>query len=367
MVDFLNIKKINERYEQELVDACSRVIRSGWYIQGNELTEFEREFSDHMGVEHTIGVANGLDALVLVLRAWKEMGKLNDNDKIIVPANTYIASILAITENNLIPVLAEPDNETFNLSLEGIIKAWDSDVKGILPVHLYGQIAPMREIMQFAKEKNLLVLEDSAQAHGASIDGIKAGAWGDASGFSLYPGKNLGALGDAGVITTKDADLAYVLKALRNYGSHKKYENLYVGCNSRLDEIQAAMLRVKIKYFDQDTELRRAIANKYLSDIHNPLVRLPTVAKKEEHVWHLFVIRTEHRELFQKHLERNGVQTLIHYPVPPHKQKAYSKWNDKELPVTEKIHKTVLSIPLDPTMSDTDVVTVINAINSFTL
>lgn len=367
MVDFLNIKKINERYERELVDACSRVIRSGWYIQGNELNEFEREFSQHMGVEHTVGVANGLDALVLVLRAWKEMGKLKDNDKIIVPANTYIASILAITENNLIPVLVEPDNKTFNLSIEGVMKSWDRNVKGILPVHLYGQIAPMREIMQFAKEKNLLVLEDSAQAHGASIDGIKAGAWGDASGFSLYPGKNLGALGDAGVITTNDADLVYVLKALRNYGSHKKYENLYVGCNSRLDEIQAAMLRIKLKYLDQDTELRRGIANKYLSDIQNPHVELPSVGKEEEHVWHLFVIRTEHRELLQKHLERNGVQTLIHYPVPPHKQKAYSEWNDKELPVTEKIHKTVLSIPLDPTMSDADVVTVINAINSFTL
>lgn len=367
MIDFLNIKKINERYEQELLDACSRVILSGWYIQGNELNQFEREFSQFIGAEHAIGVANGLDALILVLRAWKEMGKLKDNDKIIVPANTYIASILAITENNLTPVLVEPDNKTFNLSIEGIMKSWSNDVKGILPVHLYGQIAPMHEIMQFAKEKNLLVLEDSAQAHGASIDGKKAGTWGNASGFSLYPGKNLGALGDAGVITTNDADLANVLKALRNYGSHKKYENLYVGCNSRLDEIQAAMLRVKLKYLEQDTELRRAIAGKYLSNIHNPYVELPSVENQEEHVWHLFVIRTEYRELLQKHLELCGIQTLIHYPVPPHKQKAYSAWNNKQLPITEKIHNTVLSIPLDPTMSDSDANSVINAINSFTL
>jgi dTDP-4-amino-4,6-dideoxygalactose transaminase len=367
MVNFLNIKRVNGQYEQELQNACERVIRSGWYIQGNELSEFEREFAQFIGVEHAIGVANGLDALILVLRAWKELGKLKDGDKVIVPANTYIASIMAITQNGLIPVLVEPDDKTFNISYEGLISSWDEGVKAILPVHLYGQISPMHEIMRFAQEKKILVLEDCAQAHGASIKGVKAGTWGDAAGFSLYPGKNLGALGDAGVITTNNAELANVLRALRNYGSHKKYENLYVGYNSRLDELQAAMLRVKLTHLDHETELRRVIANKYLKDINNPAVDLPTVVAQEGHVWHLFVIRTEHRELLQQHLRSCEVETLIHYPIPPHKQKAYSEWSSLQLPITEKIHTTVLSLPLDPTMTDAEVVQVIEGVNSFVI
>lgn len=367
MVNFLNIKRINEQYEQELQNACARVISSGWYIQGNELVEFEREFAQFIGVKHAIGVANGLDALILVLRAWKELGKLKENDKVIVPANTYIASIMAITQNGLIPVLVEPDDKTFNISYEGLISSWDESVKAILPVHLYGQISPMHDIMRFAQEKNLLVLEDSAQAHGASIGGVKAGAWGDAAGFSFYPGKNLGALGDAGMITTNDAELAEALKALRNYGSHKKYENIYIGYNSRLDEIQAAMLRVKLAYLDHETELRRAIADKYLTQINNPFVELPAFVTNEGHVWHLFVIQTDHREKLQAYLSSRGIQTLIHYPLPPHKQKAYEYLNHLSLPVTESIHNRVISLPMDPTMSEDEVAKVISAVNDFQL
>ncbi|WP_312739406.1 DegT/DnrJ/EryC1/StrS family aminotransferase [Cedecea neteri] len=365
MINFLNLKNVNNKYEQELLSACERVIKSGWYIQGEELNAFENEFAEYCGVEHAVGVANGLDALILVLRAWKEMGKLKDNDKVMVPANTYIASVMAITQNNLIPVLVEPDSKTFNLTYEGLTEHWEEGIKAILPVHLYGQISPMPEIIKFAQEKQILVLEDSAQAHGASIAGKKAGAWGDASGFSFYPGKNLGALGDAGMITTNDPELATVLKALRNYGSHKKYENIYIGYNSRLDEIQAAMLRVKLPYLDKETEQRRWIANKFLSEIKNPHIQLPALSKSEEHVWHLFVIRTNYRKELQQYLTENGIQTLIHYPIPPHQQQAYKQLNHIELPVTESIHRQVLSLPMDPNLSANDVDFIIKIINSF--
>lgn len=365
MIDFLNLKRINAQYEMELKDACSRVIDSGWYIMGTELKEFENEFASWCGVKHTIGVANGLDALILVLRAWKEMGKLNDGDEVIVPANTYIASVLAITENNLVPVLTEPDPLTFNLSASGILKVITGKTKAILPVHLYGQISPMAEIMEIASEFNLLVLEDCAQAHGSSINGRKAGCWGHAAGFSFYPGKNLGALGDAGAITTNDDQLADVLRDIRNYGSHEKYKNKYQGLNSRLDEIQAAMLRVKLLHLDRENGLRRKIAHHYLENIKNNNIQLPVVLTEEGHVWHLFVIKTDHRNKLQQHLKNCNIHTLIHYPLPPHKQKAYASYNSISLPISESIHNQVISLPMDPNMTEEDILQVIKAVNIF--
>lgn len=365
MVKFLDLKASNSQYGEELKDACSRVIDSGWYIMGKELEAFENNFSNYCGVKHVIGVANGLDALILIFRAWKELGKLKDGDKVIVPANTYIASILAITENNLIPVFVEPDRGTFNLSPSGVLSSIDSGVKAILPVHLYGQISPMPEIMHIAKEHNLLVLEDSAQSHGAHIDGCKAGNWGDAAGFSFYPGKNLGALGDAGAVTTNDDELAETIIALRNYGSHKKYENIYCGLNSRLDEIQAAMLNVKLRYLKKETQRRQEIAKMYREGINHPDVILPSVMHESGHVWHLFVIKTSKREQLQKHLQEQCIETLIHYPIPAHMQQAYREYNSLFLPVTNEIHQQVLSLPIGTTMSNIDVMRVITATNGF--
>jgi len=367
MINFLNLKAVNAQYEEELKIVCARVIDSGWYIMGQELIDFEQRFASFCGTKHAIGVANGLDALILILRAWKEQGKIQDGDEIIVQANTYIASILAITANNLTPVLVEPDPNTFNLSVEGVNAAITSKTKVILPVHLYGQLSPMPEIMDIANKNGLLVLEDCAQSHGAHLDGQKAGNWGHAAGFSFYPGKNLGALGDAGAITTNDSELAEVLKALRNYGSHKKYENIYVGINSRLDEIQAAMLNVKLKYIENETVRRQEIATQYLNKIKNKLVKLPSVSHPSAHVWHLFVVQCENRLSLQNWLEKNEVQSLIHYPIPPHKQKAYAEMNNVSLPLTEYIHEHVLSIPLDPTMSQNDIDKVIKVLNEYTL
>ncbi|NNH88094.1 DegT/DnrJ/EryC1/StrS family aminotransferase [Acinetobacter terrae] len=370
MIPFLDLKKINNQYREELIEACTRVIDSGWYIGGQELENFEQNFAEYCGTKFAIGVANGLDALILTLRAWKELGKLQDGDEIIVPANTYIASILAITANNLIPVLIEPDKNTFNISIDAIQSAITVKTKVILPVHLYGQLADMPKIMQIAKQHHLLVLEDSAQAHGAEVDGIKAGNWGDASGFSFYPGKNLGALGDAGAVTTNDAELANMLKALRNYGSHEKYKNLVPGVNSRLDEIQAAMLDIKLKYLDQEITHRRQIANLYLSKIRNSYIKLPldkiNASEYKQHVWHLFVIQTQYRDELQQYLFENGVQTLIHYPIPPHRQQAYKEWNNLSFPETESIHQQVLSLPMGPTISFEEAETVINLCNNFT-
>jgi dTDP-4-amino-4,6-dideoxygalactose transaminase len=365
MIPFLNLKSINEQYTDKLKEAFARVLDSGWYIMGNELNAFEAEFASYCGTQHAIGVANGLDALVLVLRAWKELGKLRAGDEVIVQANTYIASILAITENDLVPVLVEPDPVTFNLDPARVSAAITSKTKAILPVHLYGQLSPMPELLAIAQQHQLLVLEDCAQAHGAEIDGRRAGNWGDAAGFSFYPGKNLGALGDAGAITTNDDELAQTLKALRNYGSHKKYENLYQGVNSRLDELQAALLRVKLPHLPAETARRQEIALAYRQGIQNPLIVLPAVRDELQHVWHLFVIRTEHRAQLQVWLNEQGVQTLIHYPIPPHQQKAYSSWADLSLPMTEQLHQQVLSLPLDPTMSQQDIQTVIDAVNGF--
>lgn len=365
MISFLNLAKINAQYENELISACKRVIQSGWYIMGDELKHFESEFATYCGVKHCIGVANGLDALTLTLRAWKELGRLKDGDEVIIQANTYIASILAITENNLVPILVEPDPNTYNLSARNISQALTKRTKVILPVHLYGLISPMNEITKIANENKLLILEDCAQAHGASLNGIKAGGWGDAAGFSFYPGKNLGALGDAGAITTNDDALANSLLALRNYGSHIKYKNIYQGVNSRLDEIQAAMLRVKLNYLDNELSIRQSISKRFRNEIKNSLVILPKVKNESEHVWHLFVMMCIYRDELQLWLQERNIQTLIHYPTPPHKQQAYKEWNNIQLPVTEKIHKTIISLPLDPTMSDSNVSDIIKAVNDF--
>lgn len=365
MIQFLDLKSINQQYQEELKEACSRVIESGWYIQGKELENFEKEFAAYCGTKYAVGVANGLDALILVLRAWKELGKLQDGDEVIVQANTYIASVLAITNNNLVPVLVEPDENTFNLSAETLEQYITPRTKAILPVHLYGQISDMKGIMAVAEKHDLLVLEDSAQAHGAEMDGKRTGNWGHAAGFSFYPGKNLGALGDAGIVTTNDEELYQVLKALGNYGSHKKYQNEYQGTNSRLDEIQAAMLSVKLKHLPGETEIRQNIAQKYLAEMNNSLVILPQNNVVKEHVWHLFVIRTEHRDELIRHLEREGISTLVHYPIPPHKQNAYKEFNHLSLPVTEKIHDQVLSLPISAVMSDEEVQAVVEAVNRF--
>ncbi len=370
MIPFLDLKTINAQYRQDLIDAATRVIDSGWYIQGTELQTFESEFAAYCGTMHCIGVANGLDALTLTLRAWKELGKLKEGDEVIVPANTYIASVLAITENRLKPVLVEPDEHTYNLCPTKTIAAITANTKAILAVHLYGQLAPMPELMALADEHGLLVLEDSAQAHGAGINGKKAGSWGHASGFSFYPGKNLGALGDAGAVTTNDDELATTIRALGNYGSHKKYENLYQGVNSRLDEMQAAMLRVKLQHLDTETQRRKEIALAYAKGITHPALSQPitahsTLTSLENHVFHLYVIRTAEREALQAHLANAGVQTLIHYPIPPHQQQAYAKCNARSYPLTEAMHQEVLSLPISPVMKQCQIEKIINYCNSF--
>ena len=366
-IPFLDLKTINAQYRDELVQAATGVIDSGWYIQGSQVDAFEQEFADYCGAKHCIGVANGLDALILILRVWKELGKLKEGDEVIVPANTYIASILAITENRLTPVFVEPDSQTYNLNPLLIEQAITLKTKAILPVHLYGQLVDMPAIMDIAKRHNLLVIEDSAQAHGASMNGKKAGNWGHASGFSSYPGKNLGALGDAGAITTNDDELAQTIRALGNYGSHKKYENLYQGTNSRLDEMQAAVLRVKLRHLESEIARRRKVATAYIKGINNPTVVLPHQTN-EAHVWHVFVIRCEQREALQAHLAAQGIQTLIHYPVPPHQQQAYKNnqaWSNLSYPITESIHNEVLSLPISPVMTDEQVDKVVAACNRF--
>jgi len=372
MIKFLDLKSINQVHRQALIDAATRVIDSGWYVLGLEVKAFEQDFAAFCGTRHCVGVANGLDALMLTLRAWKELGKLKDGDEVIVPANTYIASVLAITENHLKPILVEPDEYTYNLCPQKVRQAITANTKLILAVHLYGQLAPMQELMDIADEHQLLVLEDSAQAHGAMAAGKRAGNWGHASGFSFYPGKNLGALGDAGAITTNDFELAQTIRALGNYGSHKKYENLYQGLNSRLDEIQAALLRVKLQSLDKETLMRQQIAVAYAQGIINPLVGLPiasnlTVASLKNHVFHLFVLRVKERTAFQAHLNKAGIDTLIHYPIPPHQQQAYRAFSHLSLTLTEVIHREVVSIPIGPTMDPADVAEVIAACNAFSV
>lgn len=346
MIPFLDLKGINTQYRAELIEACTRVIDSGWYIQGNECKDFDKEFAKYCGAKYTIGVANGLDALILILRAYKEMGVIKDGDEVIVPSNTYIASILAISQNNLVSVLVEPDINTYLIDPSKIEEKITSKTRAILPVHLYGQTCEMDKINEIAKKYNLKVIEDSAQSHGAYYKDKRCGNLGDASGFSFYPGKNLGALGDGGAVTTNDKELSNAIKALGNYGSHKKYENLYKGINSRLDEIQAAMLRVKLKYLDKEIEKRREIAYHYLRNINNDKIILPTIRVENNHVWHLFVIRANNRSKLQKYLSDNGIQTMIHYPIPPHRQQAYIEISHHNYPITEEIHTNILSLPM---------------------
>ena len=370
-IAFLDLKGINQQYRQALIDAATRVIDSGSYVLGQEVKAFEREFSHYCGTNHCVGMGNGLDALTLTLRGWRELGKLSEGDEVIVPANTYIASVLAITENRLKPVLVEPDEHSYNLCPQRVRQAITPKTKVILAVHLYGQLAPMKAIMDLADEHDLLVLEDSAQAHGAKVGGRRAGSLGDASGFSFYPGKNLGALGDAGAITTNDSNLAEVVRALHNYGSHKKYENLYRGLNSRLDEMQAALLRVKLKHLDEEIKRRQQIAFMYMVGIQNKKIILPLAlgtspVTREDCVWHLFVIRTTEREKLQSYLVERGIETLIHYPIPPHRQRAYHAWSNQSYPISEAIHDQVISLPISPVMTDDQVQVVVNAINSFT-
>lgn len=349
MIPFLDLKSINAQYRDELIKAVADAIDSGWYIQGAQVEKFEEEFANYCGADYCIGVANGLDALILIFRAYKELGKLNEGDEVIVPANTYIASILSLTENGLKPILVEPDNQSYNLDPGLIEKAITTKTKAILVVHLYGQLADMKKINALAEKYNLLVIEDSAQSHGANQDKLKSGNLGDASGFSFYPGKNLGALGDAGAVTTNDKILADTIRILGNYGSQKKYENLYQGVNSRLDEIQAAMLRVKLRNLDDDILKRRKVANHYLNNIKNNNIILPKVTTNS--VWHLFVIRVNNRDELQEYLLNNNIQTLIHYPLPPHKQAAYRDWNNRSYPITEKLHEEALSLPISGVQS----------------
>lgn len=368
MIKFLDLGGINAQYGEALKEAAARVIDSGWYLQGAENKGFEAKLAALVGVPaaQAVAVANGLDALRLILRAYLEMGVMSEGDEVIVPANTYIASILAITDNRLTPVLVEPSIETYNIDISKIEAAITPRTKAVMVVHLYGRVVWSDEFAALAKKHNLKVIEDNAQAIGAAWRGVRSGALGDAAGFSFYPGKNLGALGDSGAVTTKDPEVARIVRAVANYGSEKKYENTYMGLNSRMDEIQAAFLAVKIDFVDKENELRRAIAKRYLSEIKNEKIVLPQQpADSNEHVHHLFVVRTENRDALQKYLSDNGIQTLIHYPIPPHKQQCYKQWNERSYPITEQIHREVLSLPISPVMSEAEVQKVIETINKY--
>ncbi len=375
MIKFLDLNQINLLYETEFAEEFNKFLSSGYYILGKEVNNFEKNFAVFCGVKHCIGVANGLDALILILRAYMELGKIDEGDEIIVPSNTYIATILSISHNRLKPILVEPDINTYNINPKLVESKITNRTKAIMPVHLYGKVAEMDEVNDIAKKNNLLVIEDSAQAHGAIYKEKRTGNLGDAAGFSFYPGKNLGALGDGGAVTTNNDELAETIKALRNYGSHQKYYNLYKGFNSRLDEIQAALLNVKLKYLDNENKRRREIAEYYCSNIKNSKIVLPQnnliqnskfkIQNYYAHVWHLFVIRTENRDKLRQYLTDNGVQTLIHYPIPPHKQQAYKEWNNLSLPISEKIHDQVLSLPISPVLTDNEVERVVEIINKY--
>lgn len=368
MIQFLDLKKINAPYETAFQEKLKSVLEGGWYILGNEVKAFENNFAHYCGAKHCIGVGNGFDALVLIFKGYIQLGKLQKGDEVIVPANTYIASILAILEADLVPVLVEPKLETYNLNPDLILENITSKTKAILAVHLYGQLAEMQKISEIAIQNNLLVIEDAAQAHGAISDIGKSGNVSNAAAFSFYPGKNLGALGDGGAVVTNDSELAKVIQSLRNYGSEAKYQNEFIGVNSRLDEIQAAFLNVKLPHLDVENSIRKAIAKRYLSEIKNDKITLPTLSlrgTKQSHVFHLFVIRTENREELQQYLLENGIQTMIHYPIPPHQQKAFKEWNQLSFPITEKIHKEVLSLPISPVLTDDEVSFVISILNQY--
>lgn len=365
MIPYLDLHKINKPYDTAFLEATQSFFNSGRYILGEKLADFERDFAHFCETKHCIGVGNGLDALILIFKAFIIKGKLQVGDEILVSANTYIACILAIENAGLIPVLVDTNFESYNLSIENIKNATTQHTKGILMVHLYGQITDAEEIAAFAKEMNLILVEDAAQAHGAISHRKRAGNIGDAAGFSFYPGKNLGALGDAGAVTTNDTELAEIIRALRNYGSEMKYYNLYKGVNSRLDDIQAAFLSIKLKDLDFDNDKRRGIAKRYLKEITNPKVHLPFYDGTENHVFHVFTLRVENREAFQLFMLENEIQTLIHYPVAPHKQEAMKEFSHLNFPISEQIHTQIVSIPLHPMLANDEVAKIIDVINSY--
>ena len=365
MIKYLDLKRVNEAYEPALSVAVEKVVRSGWYLLGEQVQSFEKQFAQFCGVSHCVGVGNGLDALRLIFRAYCEMGFMHKGDEVIVPANTYIASILAVSDNGLQPVLCEPDEATLLMDAKRIEALITPATKAIMVVHLYGRAMEMQPINELAQRYGLKVIEDAAQAHGARYNGACVGALGDAAGFSFYPGKNLGALGDGGAVTTNDTELVQVIRALANYGSEKKYVNSYQGLNSRLDEIQAAVLNCKLPFLLPEHKRRVALAKRYLAEIKQPLVQLPIVTDFEGHVFHIFPIRCTRRDELQLFLRQKGVETLIHYPIPPHQQAAYPHWNNLSLPITTAIHQTELSLPLYPAMLDVEVDAVVAAINAF--
>jgi dTDP-4-amino-4,6-dideoxygalactose transaminase len=364
-VKFLDLQKVTEKYAGQIHEAVNRVVDSGWYLQGEENEQFEANYANYVGNKYAIGCANGLDALIWIFRAYIEMGIMKPGDEVIVPANTYIATILAITENGLKPILIEPKLSTYQIDDDLIEKAITQRTKAICIVHLYGQCAYTDKIQALCKKYSLKLVEDNAQAHGCLYKGQKTGSLGDAAGHSFYPGKNLGALGDAGAITTDDEDLAKTVRALANYGSQKKYVFKYTGRNSRLDEIQATILDIKLKYLDEDVAIRQEVAKLYCQEITNPRIVLPNVPDWHAHAFHLFPIRCVDRDRLHDYLEDKGIQTTIHYPIPPHKQECYKEWNNLSLPITEQIHREELSLPISPVMTENEIRYVINTVNAF--
>lgn len=366
MIKFLDLQKINQRHKSQFIKVTKKIIQNGWFVNGEELNLFEQEFANYCNTKYAIGVANGLDALSIIIRSYIELDEISEGDEIIVSSHTYIASILAITENRCIPIMVEPDERTFLIDPDQIEKKITNKTKAIMPVHLYGQICDMDKINLIAKDYNLKVIEDSAQSHGAYFKNKRAGNLGNASGFSFYPGKNLGALGDGGIITTNEKKLAEVVRSISNYGSKEKYVNNYKGLNSRLDEIQAGILRIKLKELDTDNTKRQKIAASYLEEINNPKIILPLSPKNiKSHVWHLFVIRTKNRKRLKNYLLKNKVESSIHYPIPPHKQDAFKEFDNLSLPKTEKIHHEVLSLPISPVLKESEVNKIIKLLNSY--
>jgi dTDP-4-amino-4,6-dideoxygalactose transaminase len=359
-IPFLDYRAVNEPYFAEIQQAVARVLHSGWYVLGPEVEAFEKEFAAYCGTKHCVGVSSGLDALICILEAWKLLGKLQEGDEVIVPANTYIASILAVSKVHLVPILVEPDERTYNLNPDLIETAITTKTRVIMAVHLYGQCADMERIHEIARRCNLLVMEDAAQAHGATYKGRVAGNLSDAAAHSFYPGKNLGALGESGAVTTNDPQLAEMISMFRNYGSEKKYHNKFKGLNNRLDELQAAILRVKLPFLNRDNAARKVVADTYLRSIVNPALTLPVVVDYGNPCWHLFVVRVKERDRFMKFLEDRGVTTAIHYPIPPHRQPAYSELNHRSYPITEVIHREVVSLPIGPYLISADIQYIIN-------
>ena len=365
MVKLLDLQAITMMHGDEIKAAVNRVIESGWFLQGNENKQFEDDYANYIGTEHCVAVANGLDALYLLMRGYKELGLMQDGDEIIVPANTYIATIIAITRNNLVPVLVEPTWEHLEIDIDQIEAAITPKTKGVMIVHLYGRIAYNDKLGEICKQHGLKLMEDCAQSHGCAWKGVKTGALGDAAAHSFYPGKNLGALGDAGAVTTNNQELAAVIRALANYGSQQKYVFKYVGMNSRMAETDAAALDVKLKYLDEDNLARQRLAAYYYEHIKNPLITLPKRIADEHNVYHQFPIFCERRDELQVFLQEHGIQTLIHYPIPPHKQECYQAWNHRSYPITEKIHQQELSIPMNQVVTESEAKVVVETINQF--